>query len=71
MAKRKQNLTGYRFPAFYVSAVIILLTFFISLIATGFPVSFEYPELKGFNYKGGIQIIPELVALTFCEKSFK
>ena len=64
-AKRKQNLTGYRFPAFYVSAVIILLTFFISLIATGFPVSFEYPELKGFNYKGGIQIIPELVALTF------
>ena len=64
-AKRKQNETGYRFPAFYVSAAIILLTFFISLIATGFPVSFEYPELKGFNYKGGIQIIPELVALTF------
>tara|TARA_B100000401_G_scaffold159239_1_gene106403 strand:+ start:227 stop:1408 length:1182 start_codon:yes stop_codon:yes gene_type:complete len=64
-AKRKQNLTGYRFPAFYVSAAIIILTFLISLIATGFPFSFEYPELKGFNYKGGIKIIPELVALTF------
>ena len=64
-AKRKQNATGYRFPAFYVSTAIIILTLFISLIATGFPFSFEYPELKGFNYKGGIQIIPELVALTF------
>ena len=64
-AKRKQNATGYRFPAFYVSAAIIVFTFFISLIATGFPVSFEYPVFKGFNYKGGVQIIPELVALTF------
>ena len=64
-AKRKQNQSGYRFPAFYVSAAIIILTFLISLIATGFPFSFEYPELKGFNYKGGIKIIPELVALTF------
>jgi general L-amino acid transport system permease protein len=24
----------------------------------------EYPELKGFNFRGGIEIIPELAALT-------
>ncbi len=64
-AKRRQNRTGERFPAFYVSTALILGTFFISLAATGFPVSFEYPELKGFNFKGGIKLIPELVALTF------
>ena len=64
-AKRRQNRTGERFPAFYVSSALILATFFISLAATGFPVSFEYPELKGFNFKGGIKLIPELVALTF------
>ena len=64
-AKRRQNRTGERFPAFYVSAALILGTFFISLAATGFPVSFEYPELKGFNFKGGVKLIPELVALTF------
>ena len=64
-AKRRQNMTGERFPAFYVSTALILGTFFISLAATGFPVSFEYPELKGFNFKGGIKLIPELVALTF------
>ena len=64
-AKRRQNRTGDRFPAFYVSVALILGTFFISLAATGFPVTFEYPELKGFNFKGGIKLIPELVALTF------
>ena len=64
-AKRRQNRTGERFPAFYASTALILGTFFISLAATGFPVSFEYPELKGFNFKGGIKLIPELVALTF------
>ncbi len=64
-AKRRQNRTGERFPAFYVTTALILGTFFISLAATGFPVSFEYPELKGFNFKGGVKLIPELVALTF------
>ena len=63
--KRRQNRTGERFPAFYVSTALILGTFFISLAATDFPVSFEYPELKGFNFKGGVKLIPELVALTF------
>ncbi len=64
-AKRRQNRTGQRFPAFYVSSALIIGTFFVSLAATGFPVSFEYPELKGFNFKGGVKLIPELVALTF------
>jgi general L-amino acid transport system permease protein len=31
--------------------------------ATGRPVSFVYPELAGFNLRGGIQIFPEFVAL--------
>ena len=35
------------------------------MLATGFPVTFDIPELKGFNFKGGIKLIPELVALTF------
>ncbi len=29
----------------------------------GMPISAEYPELKGFNFRGGISIIPELAAL--------
>ena len=64
-SKRRQNRTGITFPAFYVSAALIVGVFFASLAATGFPVSFDIPELKGFNFKGGVKLIPELVALTF------
>ncbi|MDC3154918.1 amino acid ABC transporter permease [Pelagibacteraceae bacterium] len=64
-AKRRQNRTGLTFPAFYVSFAMIVGVFFTALAATGFPISFEIPELKGFNYRGGMRLIPELVALTF------
>ena len=64
-AKKRQNNTGKTFPALITSACIIIATFIISLFATGIPISFEYPELKGFNFKGGIRLIPELVALVF------
>ena len=64
-AKKRQNKTGKTFPAFFTSMVLIVGTFTLTLTALGFPISFEYPELKGFNFKGGMKLIPELVALTF------
>ena len=64
-AKKRQNETGKTFPAFFTSMALILGTFTVTLAALGFPISFEYPELKGFNFKGGMKLIPELVALTF------
>ncbi len=64
-AKRRQNRTGKTFPAFYTSISLILGTLILNLAALGFPITFEYPELKGFNFKGGMRLIPELVALTF------
>ena len=38
----------------------------LPLLATfvfGVPVTFEFPELKGFNFAGGSRVIPEFVAL--------
>ena len=64
-AKKRQNKTGKTFPAFFTSMALIVGTFTVTLAALGFPISFEYPELKGFNFKGGMKLIPELVALTF------
>ena len=64
-AKKRQNKTGKTFPAFFTSMALIIGTFTLTLAALGFPISFEYPELKGFNFKGGMKLIPELVALTF------
>ena len=34
------------------------------LLVTGFPFEIEYPVLKGFNYFGGVTVIPELMALS-------
>ncbi len=30
----------------------------------GFPMTWDYAELKGFNFRGGAELPPELVALT-------
>ena len=64
-SRKRQDLTGQTFPIFYSSIGLIFIFVTASLLMTGFPVTFEYPELKGFNFKGGIKLIPELVALTF------
>lgn len=62
-AHNKQVLTGQQTPVLRYSALLLVglptLAYFIS----GMPVSIEYPELKGFNFRGGISIIPELAAL--------
>lgn len=62
-ARNKQRLTGQQTPMGRIGLGLLvglpLLVYFVS----GMPISFEYPELKGFNFKGGISIIPELAAL--------
>ncbi|MFW1560172.1 amino acid ABC transporter permease [Vibrio parahaemolyticus] len=62
-ATNKQRLTGQQTPMGRIGLGLLvglpLLVYFVS----GMPISLEYPELKGFNFKGGISIIPELAAL--------
>ncbi len=63
-AKIKQEKSGEQFPVFYTSVGIILGLPFVALLLTGFPFTIEYPQLKGFNYFGGVSVIPELMALS-------
>ncbi|EOV6311124.1 amino acid ABC transporter permease [Vibrio parahaemolyticus] len=62
-ARNKQRLTGQQTPMGRIGLGLLvglpLLVYFVS----GMPISLEFPELKGFNFKGGISIIPELAAL--------
>ncbi|CAN5368233.1 amino acid ABC transporter permease [soil metagenome] len=62
-AKRRQEATGEQFPSFLASLGLILGLPLAVLIVTGFPVTFDYPELKGFNFIGGVTMIPEFMAL--------
>jgi general L-amino acid transport system permease protein len=42
----------------------------LSVLLFGKPVSFEVPELKGFNFSGGSRVIPEFVALTLALSTY-
>ena len=63
-ARSRQRATGKRPPDILIDAALILLLPVLGFFAAGMPVSLEFPELKGFNFKGGLPIQPELVALT-------
>ncbi|HSZ96595.1 MAG TPA: ABC transporter permease subunit, partial [Bradyrhizobium sp.] len=53
----------------YIVGLIIGLPLIASL-AFGSPVSFEIPQLRGFNFAGGSRIIPEFVALTLALSTY-
>ena len=60
-AHAKQDATGEAQPIFWIRAAILLVPFAILMILLG--LHFGYPELKGFNYKGGIFARESLIAL--------
>ncbi|WP_166295298.1 amino acid ABC transporter permease [Bradyrhizobium sp. 2S1] len=47
----------------YVACCLVGLPL-VAMLIFGRPVTFELPQLKGFNFAGGARIIPEFVALT-------
>ena len=64
-AKRKQDLTGVQYPVFWINLSVIIILPSIAFFASGMPISLEIPALKGFNFRGGMHMSPELAALTF------
>jgi general L-amino acid transport system permease protein len=63
-AHKRQQETGQQFPTFLASTSLVIGLPFLATVVAGFPLSWEYPVLKGFNFTGGFVIIPELVALS-------
>ncbi|SHN14978.1 amino acid ABC transporter permease [Roseibium suaedae] len=62
-AKKRQMSTGQQFPVGLTALGLIVLVPLLCLAVAGFPVTFDYPALKGFNFTGGQRVIPELIAL--------
>ncbi len=62
-AKKRQDETGRQFPV--VTSALGMIVFFPLLLffILGSPLSFDYPALKGFNFKGGMVIRPEFIAM--------
>ena len=62
-ARLRQERTGEQFPSFWAGLGAIIGLPLITFLVAGAPVTFEYPEFKGFNFVGGTTILPELIAL--------
>jgi general L-amino acid transport system permease protein len=53
----------------YVVGALIGLPL-LAVLVFGPPLSFEVPQLKGFNFAGGSRVIPEFVALTLALSTY-
>lgn len=62
-ARRRRWATGQGFPTAAVSIALLAGLPLLAALATGFPMSWEVPALKGFNFQGGLVLIPEFVAM--------
>ncbi|MFW6345255.1 MAG: amino acid ABC transporter permease [Halomonas sp.] len=61
--RRRHEATGRRLPAGWISLALIVGLPLAVLVVTGVPVTWDVPELRGFNFRGGITVIPEFLAL--------
>ncbi|KAB7888006.1 amino acid ABC transporter permease [Poseidonibacter ostreae] len=64
-ANKRHDETGQEFPTFWVSLAILISAPLLVFLISGSPASLEIAALKGFNFKGGWTLIPELLALAF------
>ncbi len=62
-AKKVQDATGKIYPVGWISLGAIIGVPLLAYFLLGSPITWEIPELKGFNYKGGMVIRPEFIAL--------
>ena len=62
-ARKTQEQTGKTYPLFWISLAALIVVPSIAYFIAGSPMAWEYPALKGFNFKGGMVIRPEFIAL--------
>ncbi|QPC41727.1 amino acid ABC transporter permease [Kaustia mangrovi] len=62
-AKRRQDRTGQQFPVLLTGLGLIVGLPVAAFLVLGSPVTLNYPQLKGFNFVGGLRVIPEFVAM--------
>ena len=64
-AKKLQSETGRQLPVSMINFIVLISLPMLAFLVSGSPVSLDLPALKGFNFRGGMHLMPEFVALTF------
>ena len=62
-ARKRQAKTGQPFPVFSVSIGLLIVLPLLAWLSGGAPTAMSVPQLKGFNFQGGLNISPEFSAL--------
>jgi general L-amino acid transport system permease protein len=63
-SRRRRQRTGYPLPTVRIGVLLLVVLPTAAYLVAGQPITWEVPELRGFNFRGGIWLSPELVALT-------
>ena len=61
--RMRRERTGQPFPTLWVSLGLVAALPLAVFLAAGAPLTFDHPELRGFNFRGGVSLIPEFVSL--------
>jgi len=64
-SNKKQEETGKGFSMLFPGIGILIVLPILAYFIGGANFNFDYPALKGFNFRGGKTISPEFLALTF------
>ena len=66
-AKRQQEATGRQYPVGLTALGLIVglpvVVWLVLAVVAGNPITFDVPQQQRFNLRGGMQILPEFVAL--------
>jgi general L-amino acid transport system permease protein len=62
-AKAVRERTGRVSPVAPGTAAVLIVPVLVASAAAGFPMTFSVPALSGFNFQGGVVVLPEMMAL--------
>ena len=62
-ARKRQMETGQPFPVLRAALALVVGLPVLVYFLVGQPMHFDFPHLSGFNFKGGMRIIPEFAAM--------
>jgi len=63
LSRRRRQATGHPLTLWWPALLLLVALPLAALAATGFPIDIDMPELRGFNFVGGVRVIPEFAAL--------
>jgi general L-amino acid transport system permease protein len=64
-ARRRQEKTGQQAPVVWVALGLIIGLPLVVYFLAGEPITLSYPQKGRFNINGGLELLPEFVALLF------